>query len=93
MNGYEQFLVVILATFLAIFLVLAIVLTVLMIKVTRSVRRITEKAESLANKAEAVGEFFEHAAAPMALGRAMAAVVEKFFNSRNDSHNGSKRKG
>lgn len=90
MNGYEQFLVVILATFLALFLILAIALTVLLIKVTRTIKRITDKAERLADKAEAVGEFFEHAAAPMALGRMIATVAEKFFAGH--SPNKSKRK-
>lgn len=67
---------------------MGIILTALLIKLTKAVNRITEKAESLANKAEAVGDFFEHAAAPMALGRALATVVEKFMSSKH-----SKRKG
>jgi hypothetical protein len=92
MNGYEQFLVIILATFLAIFLLLAIALLALLIKLVKTINRITDKAESLANKAEAVGEFFEHAATPMAVGRALTTIVEKFFSKKHSAHE-SKRKG
>lgn len=90
MNGYEQVLVVILSTFLAIFLLLNIILSVILIKVFRTVKRLTEKADHLASKAEAVGDFFSHAAGPIALGRMVASVVETVFQKGND--NKSKRK-
>lgn len=85
MTGYEQFLTIVLASFLGIFLVLAIALTVLLIKITKTIKRITDKAESFADKAEAVGEFFENASGPMALGRALATISESFFK-RYKSH-------
>lgn len=82
MNGYEQFLVVTLSTFLAISLILTIVLLVLVIKLVKTVRRITEKAEHLADKADAVGDFFKHAAGPVSLGRAIATVVENVIRTK-----------
>jgi hypothetical protein len=83
MNGYEQFLVVVLSSFLAIFLLVGIVLMVVLIKVIRSIKRITDKAERLADKAEAIGEFFEHASGPMAIGRLLSMVNDKFFSKRS----------
>ena len=80
MDGYEQFLVVVLATFLALALVLGIVLLALLIKIARTVKRITDKAEQLTDKAEAVGEFFQHAAGPMAFGRVISIIVDTFFH-------------
>ena len=90
MNGYEQFLVVVLASFLAIFLLLSIVLLVLAIKVIKTVKRLSTKAELLADKADAVGDFFQHAAGPMALGRALTTVADTFFRKAAKK---SKRRG
>ncbi len=69
MNGYEQILVVVLAGFLAIFLLLGIVLLIFLIQVVKSVKRISEKAEHLAERADNVSEFIEHAAAQLTIGR------------------------
>jgi hypothetical protein len=82
MNGYEQILVVVLATVLALSLILGIILLSLLIKIARTVKRITDKAEQLADKAEAVGEFFQHAAAPMAFGRALTTIADTFFHRK-----------
>lgn len=82
MNGYEQILVVILSSFLAIFLLAGIVLMLLLIKVVRSIRRITEKTERLVDKAEAIGDFIEHASGPIALGRLLSIVSDKFFSNQ-----------
>lgn len=81
MNGYEQFLVVVLASFLAIFLITGIILMIFLIKVVRSIRRITEKTEHLVDRAEAIGEFIEHASGPIALGRLLSIVSDKFFSN------------
>jgi hypothetical protein len=85
MNGYEQFIAVVLATFLATFLLLGIILFILAIKLVRTVKRITEKAEHLADKAEAVGDFFHHAAGPLALGRILTVVADTFFSKARKS--------
>lgn len=91
MTGYEQFLVVVLSTFLAIFLLLGIIFLVVAIKVIKTVKRLTEKAEHLADRAEAVGDFFTHAAGPIALGRMFTTVVETVFK-KNDRTSRSRRK-
>lgn len=92
MNGYEQVLVVLLSSALAVFLILGIVLLVLLIKVVCSVKRVTEKAEHFADKAEAAAEFFQHAAGPMALGRAFTTIFETVTH-RGSSKQGKKGKG
>lgn len=89
MNGYEQILVVVLATFLSIFLLLGITLLVLVIKIVKTVRRITDQAEHFAAKAGAVSEFFQHAAGPMSVGRALTTIADTFFKRKDNA----KRKG
>lgn len=71
MNTSEQILVIILSTFLAIFLLLGIIVLAKMIVITNRVNRITEKIENIADKAESVAE---------ALGSTgLSAVVTKIF--------------
>ena len=85
MNGYEQILVAVLATFLGVFIVLGIVLLVLVIKIVKTVRRITDQAEQLAVKAGAVTEFFQHAAGPMSVGRALSTLADTFFKRKDNA--------
>lgn len=79
MEQAQQILVIFLSSFLAIFLLLGIIALVLVIKVIRSVKRITLKAEHLADKAEEISEFVAHASGPIALGRALATISDTFF--------------
>ncbi len=74
-NAYEV-LVLILATTLAVFLILAIIATVKLNQILSQVQRITDKAERFADKAESVGEFFATATAPSALGTLIANLGE-----------------
>lgn len=76
MDNAEQILVIILSSFLAIFLLLNIIFLVIAIKVVLIVKRVSKKAEDLADKAEAFGEFVQHAATPM--------IVGKLFNNLSD---------
>lgn len=91
MTGYEQVLVIILGTFLAIFLLLGIILLVLAIKVASSVRRVMQKAEKLTDKAGAIGDFLASASGPLAAARVMSFVSDILF--RKKSKHGTKRKG
>lgn len=75
MNTTEQILVIILASTLAIFLILAIVATIKVIQILNHLKVITEKAEQLVDKAEAVGEFFQKTAGPVALGKLISNIV------------------
>ncbi len=61
----QQILVVILSCALALFLVLGIVAAVLVIRLVQTLRMIASKAEHLVDTAEAVGDAFKRAAAPV----------------------------
>lgn len=71
-----KILVVILSATLALFLILAIVAVIKVIQVFSSLKRITTKAEEIADKAEAVTDFFEKSAAPLALTRFLTNVAD-----------------
>lgn len=79
MENAQEILVVILSVFLAISLLLNIIFFIIAIKVVLIVRRVTSKAEQLADRAEAVGEFFQHAATPMMLGKLFSAGADMLF--------------
>lgn len=71
-----KILVIILAATLAIFLVLAIVLMIKLIQVAAGLKRISRKAEDIADKAEAVTDFFDRASTPVALGRFLSNIAD-----------------
>lgn len=79
MENPEEILVIILSVFLAIFLVVHIILGILAIKVVLAVKRVTNKAEALADKAEAFGEYVQHAATPMIIGKLFSNVSDALF--------------
>lgn len=69
-------LVIILSTTLAVFLVLGIILLVKLIQVAKHLNNITAKAEEIADKAEAVTEFFGRSAAPLAIGKLLGSIAD-----------------
>ncbi len=71
----EQILVVILAATLAILLILSIAAVVLVIQVLRHIKRITTKAELIADKAESVSTFFQQSAGPAAIAKLVSNIV------------------
>ena len=75
MNTWEQVLVIILASFLAVFLILGIIVLIKVIQVLQNIKHITQKAERIADKAEAVGEFFEASAGPAAIGKLLFNII------------------
>ena len=75
MSTDERILVLILAAALAIFLVLSIVALIKVIQILNRVKSITEKAEDFAEKAEAVGDFFQKTAGPAALLKALSNIA------------------
>lgn len=79
MDDAAQILVIIVASVLGIFLVLAIVATIKVIAVLNHLKVISEKAEKLANTAENVGDFFKFTAGPAAIVKLVANVSEAVF--------------
>lgn len=91
MESSERTLVIILGAALALFLVLGIFALIKIIQILNHLKRISEKAERFADKAEAVSEFFERASTPLAAGRLMANISDAIFKRRQRTSN--KRRG
>lgn len=69
-------LVIILSSFLAVVLVLGIVLIVKVIQIIGHVRRITEQAEQVVDRAEHVSAFFEKTATPVAILKLISNISD-----------------
>lgn len=80
----ESILVIILSIFLAIFLGLAITIAIMIIKLLKHIRSIVEKAESIADKAEAVTTFFQNTSGPVAISK----LISNLFSSIMDKRKG-----
>lgn len=78
MNGEERALLIILSAALAVFLLLSIIALVKIIQILNHIKRIIERAESIADKAEAVGEFFQKTAGPAAIAKLVGNIVHSF---------------
>lgn len=69
-------LVIILSSFLGLFLILGIVLLVKVIQIVGQIKRITEHAEQVADRAEHMAAFFEKTATPVALVKLVSNLAE-----------------
>ena len=76
MDTASQILLIIVSSFLTLFLLVSIVLIIKVIKVIKSVNRVAEKAESLVSSAEAATELLRKTAGPVALGKFVANMFE-----------------
>jgi len=83
MGNSEQVLVVILSSFLALFLLLGILALVKVIQILNHLKSISQKAEKLADTAESIGEFFRDTAGPTAIAKLLANITEAVFNKHN----------
>jgi len=82
MDTYE-ILVIILSTTLAVLLILSIILIINLIKITNHIKTITEKAESIADNVDSVGQFFKNAAGPVAVSKVVANIIESIRNKKD----------
>jgi hypothetical protein len=78
MNTASEVLLIIVSSVLSLFLLAGIVALVKIIQVLNHIKRITEKAESIADKAEAVSEFFEKTAGPAAIMKLVGNIMHSF---------------
>lgn len=85
MEDAQTILVIILASALALFLILAIVAVVKLIQLLTQLKRLTDKAEKLADRAENVTEFFKYTAGPAAIGKLLSNISETVHKHRNKS--------
>ncbi len=83
----ESILVIILSILLAVFLTLSIVIAVTIIKLLKHIKNITEKAENIADKAEAVTSFFQHTTGPVAISK----LISNIFNAYRENNERKKK--
>jgi len=62
------------------------------IKVLRSVRRIVERAEQVADSVEAAAYAFERSASPIALIKVVGSIVDKVTQFEKGRKNGKRKK-
>ncbi len=84
MENAETILVIMLSTFLAIFLVLSIVLLAKCIQISNSVQRITDKAENVMDQAENIGEFFSRASGTFSVGRLLSNIADTVLHKHDN---------
>lgn len=82
MDTAFNILVIVLSSFLAIFLILAIVLIISLIKLVKYLRVISARAEAVVEDVEAVGDFFRRASGPMAFIHVLGNIVDSFGNHK-----------
>lgn len=91
MDTAEEILVVILAAALAIFLILAIVIAALVIRLMRSLQRITDKAEAMADSAEKTVDAVRGVVGQASLFRFVQSIIG-MAQKRSKEDEKSKRK-
>lgn len=90
MENAETILVIVLSSFLAIFLLLSIILAIKCIQIANQIKQITLKAEQFVDKAESVGEFFKKSSSSFAGFRLIAHIADSVFK-REDSSSRKRR--
>jgi hypothetical protein len=88
MTTAAYILLIIVSSTLAIFLILGILALVKINQILGDVRKIAQKAEKMADKAEAVGEFFKKTAGPAAVAKLVSNIVESFKGDRHKRKEG-----
>ena len=78
MDTASQVLLIIVSITLTLFLIVGIMLAIKLVQILDHVRRITEKAEKIADNAESVSEFFQKTAGPAAITKLVANIVHTF---------------
>jgi hypothetical protein len=76
LSTVQQIILIILASALAIFLILSVAIAVMVIRLVKTIRVIADKAERVVESAEAVGDVFKKAAGPMGILRFIQGVME-----------------
>ena len=82
MDTASQVLLIIVSTVLSIFLIVSIIALVYTIKILKQVRRITFRAENVAESVEAAANTFEKAASPVAVLKIIGNIVDQASKMR-----------
>lgn len=78
-----EILVIILSVTLAVFLLLGIYLTIKVIQVVNHIKKITEHAEQVADKADHISDFFAKTATPVAIAKLIANISDIIQKKRS----------
>ncbi|MBW3569299.1 hypothetical protein KY385_04180 [Candidatus Parcubacteria bacterium] len=92
MNNWFEALVIILSIMLALFLLLGIVILVKFLQMLRQIKRITDHAEEVVDKAEYIADFFKHSSGPMAVIKIIGNISESFQSAAEKFSGKSKKK-
>ncbi len=79
-----DFLVVLLSVGMAIVLLFTIIVLYYAIKILRSLKTFTEKADHIASNVDSVSDVFRKTAGPAAIGKLLATVIELVKKSDNN---------
>ena len=82
MEDAAYWLLIIVSATLSVFLILAIVALIYFIKLLSSLRRISAKAENVAESVEAAAETFERSAKPMAVLKLVSNIADSVAKFR-----------
>lgn len=82
MDTAMQVLVIIVSATLTIFLIVSIIALVKIIQVLNDIKRITAKAEHIADQAEAVGNFFQNSAGTAAIVKLASNIIQSFKSKK-----------
>lgn len=85
-----EILVVILASALAVFLILSIVMVYKIIKLINSLKLLADKAEHIAEAAESVSSSFRQAIDGFTVARAFGKILKIFTSKSNESKKDNK---
>lgn len=78
-----QILVVILSGFLALFLLLGLIFVIALIKLTRAVGRLVEKAEGAVTNVEVATTMLKNTAGPFAVAKVLLNIADLFRGDSN----------
>lgn len=82
MNTASEVLLIIVSAILAIFLLVLIAAIIYVVKILRQVKRITDRAETVAGSVEAAATAFGRTAGPLAVLKIIAKLVKQSNKSR-----------
>lgn len=76
MHNAESILVIIVSSFLTLFLIAMIVLILLAIRLLKQLKRIADKAENAVESIEHAGEIFKNTSGPLALVKFVRNIIK-----------------
>lgn len=76
MEQAAEILVIILSVVLSIFLIVGIVFVIALIKLTKTIKHIVDKADQVIDNVESAAETFKNVAGPLASGKVIMNIID-----------------